>query len=63
MKIYHVIQTKFNQLVEENVHPADKTYLSDIRVTNIFKSFTYKMAAETNWHRYGTKLRHCHPLY
>jgi len=24
---------------------------------------TYKMAAKTNWHRYGTKLRHCHPMY
>ena len=22
--------------------------------------FTYKMAAEINWHRRGTKLRHCH---
>jgi len=21
------------------------------------------MAAEINWHRYGTKLRHCHPVY
>ena len=21
------------------------------------------MAAETSWHRYGTKLRHCHPVY
>jgi len=21
------------------------------------------MAAETSWHRYGTKLRHCHPMY
>jgi len=45
---------KFKQLVEENVHmiidrqPADKAYLSGIRVTNISKSFTYKMAAETN---------------
>jgi len=37
-------------------------YLSDIRVTNISKNLTYKMAAETNWHRYGTKLRHCHPM-
>jgi len=36
---------------------------SDIRVTNISKSFTHKMAAKTNWHRYGTKLRHCHRLY
>ena len=38
-----------------------KQYLSDSRVTNISKSFTYKMAAKTNWYRYGTKLRHCHP--
>ena len=21
------------------------------------------MAAKTSWHRYGTKLRHCHPVY
>jgi len=21
------------------------------------------MAAKTNWHRYGTKLRHCHSMY
>jgi len=27
------------------------------------KSFTRKMAAKTTWHRYGTKLRHCHPVY
>ena len=25
--------------------------------------FTYKMAAKINWHRYGTKLRHCHRTY
>ena len=66
MKIYHATQTKFNQLVQENVHdhqPADKAYLNDIKVTNISKSFTHKMAAETSWHRYGTKLRHCHSMY
>jgi len=28
--------------------------LSAITVTNIYKSFTYKMAAKINWHRYGT---------
>jgi len=27
--------------------PSDKAYLSDIRVTNISKCFTYKMAAKT----------------
>jgi len=21
------------------------------------------MAAKIKWHRYGTKLRHCHPMY
>ena len=40
-----------------------KVYLSDARVTKISKSFTHKMAAETSWHRYGTKLRHSHPTY
>jgi len=32
-------------------------------VTNISQRFTYKMAAKINWHRYGTKLRHWHPMY
>jgi len=30
---------------------------------NISKSFTYKMAAKTSWHRCRTKLRHGHPVY
>jgi len=25
--------------------------------------FTHKMAPKTSWNRYGTKLRHCHPMY
>ena len=25
--------------------------------------FTYKTAAKINWHRYGTKFRHCYPMY
>jgi len=28
-----------------------------------YNSFTYKMAAKTSWHRYGTKLRHCRSMY
>ena len=65
MKINHVAQTKLNQLVEENVHmitnqPGGKAYLSDIKVTNISKSFTHKIVAKTSRHKYGTKLRHCH---
>jgi len=42
---------------------ADKARLSDSRVTNMSKSFTHKMAAKTSWHRYITKLRHCHRMY
>ena len=47
------------QLVYENVHMIDlwltnKAYLSDITVTNISQSFTYKMAIKINWHRYET---------
>ena len=53
-KDYYVSQTKFNQLVEENVHVIinlpTQAYFSDIRVTNISKSFTYKTVAETSWH-------------
>jgi len=41
-----------------------KAHLSAITVTSIYQSFTHKMAAKKiNWHRYGTKLRHCHPTY
>ena len=31
-------------------------HLSDITVTDIFQSFTYKVAAKINSHRYETKL-------
>ena len=40
-----------------------KAFLSAIAVTNIYPSFAYRMAAEINWHRCGTELRHCHPVY
>jgi len=40
-----------------------KAYLSAITVTNISQIFTYKMAAKIDWHRYGTKLRKCHPSH
>ena len=67
MKICGVIHTKLFQLVYVKC-PYDhqltnKTYLSAITVTGIFQSFTYKMAAKTSWHRYGTKLRHCRLMY
>ena len=29
-------------------------------MTDIYQSFTYKMAAKINWHRHGTKLSHLH---
>ena len=28
-----------------------------------FSEFFYNMAAKIHWHRYGTKLRQCHPMY
>jgi len=51
------------ELIGLELQPVDKAYFSDIRVTNISKSFTHKTAAETSWRRYRTKLRHCHPMY
>jgi len=50
VKIYHVIQ-------------SDKAHLSDSRVTDISEGFTHKMAVKISHHRYGTKLRHCQPMY
>ena len=37
--------------------------LSAITLTNIYQSFTYKMAAKIYSRRYGTILRHCHHMY
>jgi len=37
--------------------------MGSVTVTDISQSFTRKMAAKINWHRYGTKLRHCRPMY
>jgi len=42
---------------------TNKAHCRAITVYIIFQSFTYKMAAKTSWHRYGTKLRHCHLMY
>jgi len=42
---------------------TNKAYLSAITVTSISECFAYKMAAKINWHRCGTKLRQCHPMY
>jgi len=60
-KIYSVIQIKLNHAVNK----MSMTYQQSVfkRVTNISESFTYKMATTINWHRRGTKLRHCHPVY
>ena len=32
-------------------------------MTNNSLSFTYSMAEKISWNGYGTKLRHCHPVY
>jgi len=63
VKICRVVSIKFNHLVYENVCMIVKMYLCDITVANISESFTHKMAAKTSWHRYESKLRHCHPVY
>ena len=31
--------------------------------TNISQRFHLQDGGKINWHRYGTKLRHCHPVY
>ena len=57
---------KLYQLVYENVHTIISLPIKRIlatSLTTIAESFTYKMAAKTSWHRDGTKLRHCHPVY
>jgi len=41
---------------------TNKAYLSGTTVRSIYESFTHKMAAKASWHRYGTKLHHCHPM-
>ena len=38
--------------------PHGKACLSDIRVTNISKSFTHKMAAKTSWHTGWLKIEY-----
>ena len=50
-----------NQLASENVH--SKTYLSAITVSNIYMSFYLQDGGKNQLHNYGTKLRHCHPMY
>jgi len=68
-KIYRVIQIKLNQLKKMSIWPydhwlANNAYLSAISQWQTFiRVFTYKMAAKINWRRYGTKLRHCEPMY
>ena len=46
-----------------SVYHTHKSETHSITVRNIYESFTHKMAAKASWHRYGTKLRHCHPMY
>jgi len=62
MKIYQVIQTKFNQVVEENVRIITNLPTKRISVTSEEQTFLRVIPAETGWHRYGTKLCHCHPM-
>jgi len=36
-------------------------FLSSIALTNISQSSYLQDGGKINWHRYGTKIRHCHP--
>jgi len=52
-------------LVQENAHvitDVQQSVFKRYRITYL-RVVTYKMAAKINWHRYGTKLRHCHLMY
>ena len=65
-KIYRVIQIKSNQTVLKCSHDhrfTDKAYLNAITVTNISRGFYRQDGVKISRHRYGTKLRHCHPVY
>ena len=57
-------QKKFKQLLFKL---STLTYRKSVfkwqQIANISQSITHKMVAKTSWHRYGTKLRHCHPMY
>jgi len=64
--IYRIIQIKSNHLLSENVHMIAELPTKRIIAHHNDKrlqSFTYKMAAKINWHKYATKLRHCHPMH
>jgi len=66
-KIYRVIQIKSNQIALKMFMWLPTYQQSVFKRCHIDKHFygvfAYKMAAKINWHRYGTKLRHCHPMY
>jgi len=46
-KIYRVIEIKLNQITV-SLRKYPYAYLSDVTVTNIYQSFTYKTAAKIN---------------
>jgi len=41
-----------------NLSPTRTVYLGDITATNIYKSFTYKMAAKTSWNEITSMSRY-----
>jgi len=61
VKIYHVIQIKMTKLVQENGCMVINSLTHNNKI--LFQTSTHNTAAKTSWHRYGTKLRHCQPLY
>ena len=60
---YRVIRIKLNRLVWGK-RPCDRWLTNKLpQWQTLLRVVTYKMAAKTSWHRYGTKLRHCHRIY
>jgi len=57
------LRYQLNQFKENVRIIIKKAYLSNTTVIDISQRLAYKMAAKNGWHRYQTKLRHCHPIY
>jgi len=65
---YRAIQRKiksplFKKICIRSLVCQQQVYLSYIKATVISQSFTHNMAVRTSRHRYGRKLRRCHPMY
>ena len=56
------LRYQLNQFKENVRIIINKAYLNNTTVIDISQRLAYKMAAKNGWHRYETKLCHCHPV-